>query len=178
MNKAHLWLCLAIGNSLGGLIYSQMALSISLDDVFNAPVQLINSLAAGSSEAQTPIDVPPMQPPIGNSGSTTSIQPCAAPPMPVQAESTPEVVPSSIGHSQPQAQVGNAGNRYNDRKAKVLMNLAPGNQIASIYQRLNSPDSTNMQPPGGGMIDYYSTTDGLIEVKHSSGIVTSIKFVR
>jgi hypothetical protein len=152
--------------------------AFTMDDLFDAPRNAINSLATGSSQAQTPLEVPRMEAPIGNAGNSASIQPCAAPP-PVQvaAVPTPEAVPSSIGRPiQPAA--GNGGQQFNDRKAKVLMNLAPGNQIASVYRRLHSPDSTNMQPPEGGIIDYYSTTDGLIEVKHSSGVITSIKFVQ
>jgi len=97
MNKIQLLLCLAIGNILGGLIYSQTALSVSLDDVFDAPVHLINSLAAGKSEAQTPFPVPQAEPPIGNSGNQ-AIQPCAAPP-PTMATQTEEMPPSPMARS-------------------------------------------------------------------------------
>ncbi len=179
MNKIQLLAYLTIGNLFAALLWNFPVKAWNLEDLTGSVRDEINSLAAGSSQAQTPLDVPRMEAPIGNQGNgQASIQPCAAPPLqaPMAAVPTPEPVPSSIGKS-PEP-VTNGAKRFNDRKAKVLMNLAPGNQIASVYRRLHSPDSTDLTPPGGGIIDYYSTTDGLIAVNHSSGVITSIGFVQ
>lgn len=65
--------------------------AFTMDDLFDAPRNAINSMGTGSSQAQEPLSVPRTQPPIGNGAA---IQPCAAPPpLPVAAVPNPEEMP-------------------------------------------------------------------------------------
>lgn len=170
MTKVQLLAYLTIGNLIAAVLWNFPVNAWDLETWVRDSVNGVHdSLSPGKSEAQTPLAVPQMEPPIGNSGNQ-AIQPCAAPP-PVPV-ATRTVEPSPVRHS-PSA----GRDRFKDRKAKILMNLAPGNQISSIYSRLHSPDSTDLAPSQGGIDDFWATRDGLIKVSHKDGLVTSIQFV-
>lgn len=103
MNKHPIFFYLAPG---AGVLIAALAnplidhlSALTMDDVFDAPRNAINSLAAGSSQAQTPLDVPQTQPPIGNPGNAATIQPCAAPPMAIAPR--PKANPKPVAIIQP-----------------------------------------------------------------------------
>jgi hypothetical protein len=99
MNKTRLLLYLTIGNLLAALAWNFPVDALNWDDLGEGMRNGINSLAAGESQAQSPLSVPTAQPPIGNPGNSASIQPCAAAPSlptPV-ATNALEEMPTSIG---------------------------------------------------------------------------------
>lgn len=162
MKKSQLLLCLAIGNLMGALLWNPPGFTWDLeswatDSINGVHRSLTGGGGGGSNE---PLPVPQVQPPIGNSAT---IQPCAVPPS--MAVSTPT--------SSPTTSVAASGDRFKDRKAKILMNVAIGNRLTSVYSRLNSPDYTE------GMSDFWVTSDGLIKVTHDSTYrIASIEFVK
>ena len=89
MTKIQLLLYLTIGNLIAAVLWNYPVNAWNWDDLGEGVRNNINSLAAGSSQAQTPLPVPQMQAPIGNSAS---IQPCAAPP-PTMAAKPPALKP-------------------------------------------------------------------------------------
>jgi hypothetical protein len=155
--KMQILICLIIGNLSGSLIYNPPARAWELGAWVTNSINGAYASLNGISQAQTPLPVPQMQAPIGNSAS---IQPCAAPPSPPD--------PSIAASSSPVTST----DRFKDRKAKILMHLAMGNRIGGVYSRLHSPDSTD------GLNDFYSTSDGLIRVTHDGDRIVSIGFVQ
>lgn len=177
MNKIQLLTCLTIGNLIAALAWNFPSNAWNWDDLGEGFRNGVNSLATGESQAQTPLPVPQMEAPnatrhevFGNAGNQ-AIEPCAAPP-PLSV-ATRTVEPSPVRHAP-----NSSKDRWTDRKAKILMNLAPGNQIGSIYSRLHSPDSTDLEEAPQTIHDFWATRDGLIKVSHHDGIVTSIKLVQ
>lgn len=93
MTRIQIFLCLAIGNLAGALIWNPPSQAWDLASGFADMVNGIHdTLAPARTEAQTPLAVPQMQAPIGNSAS---IQPCAAPP-PAMAQAPEEMPPSAM----------------------------------------------------------------------------------
>ena len=147
MKKSQQLLYFATGTLAGALIWNPppvkaWELGSWVADTINGAY---NALSTGKGQAQTPLPVPQMQLPIGNSGNSASSQPCAAPPTMAAA---PEEVPAS-----------SAIKYYKDPKARVLMNTAPGNQMKSLINRVHQPDRYD------GTYTYWQTDDGLIAVQ-------------
>jgi hypothetical protein len=161
--KRQTLICLVIGNLSGALIYNHPARAWELGSWVTDSINGAYSALSGTSQAQTPLPIPQQQAPIGNSNS---IEPCFSPPSPP----APSIAASSSRVAASPGQT--VQDNLKDRKAKILMNVAMGNRIGSIYSRVHSPDSTN------GNEDFYSTSDGLIRVTHDGDRVVSIGFVQ
>lgn len=130
MNKTRLLLYLTIGNLFAALLWNFPVKAWNLEDLTGSVRDGINSLAAGSSQAQTePLPVPQAQPPIGNSAS---IQPCAAPP-PVAASRTAPVQKALI---EPE-----------DRTIWLASRLKYPQSLKAIVDRFGTPSISTWDTP-------------------------------
>lgn len=156
MNKTQLFASLAIGNLCGALIYNP---PVNAWDLASGFADLINglhdSLAPKRTEAQTPLAVPQMQPPIGNSNSA---QPCLAPPPMIATAQPVPVTDVLIANDQSPNRPQTNRPTYKDPKAKILMNIAPGNKMSSLLNRVSYPDRFDSNG------NYWDTEDGVIAV--------------
>jgi hypothetical protein len=114
------------------------------------------SASYGGSIQREPLPVPQDSPPVGRG---SAVAPCAAPPL---AESA---VPTYVSVAPSRS--------YRDMKAKILMNIAPGNRMRSLLSRVGYPDRFDDR------LDYWSTEDGEISVERDDNDrVVSIQFVK
>lgn len=172
MNKTQLLASLAIGNLCGAVIWNPPAGAWDLATWFSDSVNEIHdALAPGRGEAQTPLPVPQNQPPIGNSSSA---QPCLAPPpMLVATDQGVNPAPPMAEQTRTVPNRPQALRQYKDPKAKILMNIAPGNKMSSLLNRVSYPDRFDSNG------NYWDTEDGTIAVNNDENDrVTAIWIVQ
>ena len=169
LTKAEIFLCLAIGNLSGAVIWNPPArawdLATGFADMMNG---IHDSLAPGRGQAQSPLPVPQMEPPIGNAGNAGSIQPCAAPP----ANATRHEVTATAPTPTPMP-TASPIKHYSDPIARVLMNTAPGNKMSSLLNRVHYPRRFDDKA------NYWETENGTIAVTNDENDrVTAIWMVK
>ena len=154
LTKAEIFLCLAIGNLSGAVIWnppvSAWDLATGYADMMNG---LHDSLAPEKTEAQTPLPVPQMEAPIGNVGNQSSLQPCAAPPPTASptALKTPISSPSPIPQKEVMAEP-------DDRTIWLASRLKYPQSLSAIVSRFGTPSISTWDTPKS--FTHYTTETG------------------
>lgn len=154
LTKTQLFLCLAIGNLSGAVIWNPPArawdLATGFADMMNG---IHDSLAPARGQAQSPLPVPRMEPPIGDSGNAGSIQPCAAPPETASptALKPPISSPSPIRQKEVMAEP-------EDRTIWLASRLKYPQSLTAIVDRFGNPSVSNWDTPRS--FTHYTTETG------------------